>query len=377
MFLIVCLVVIVTAGIYKIYFWSPYPIHTNQNSINNGTVEDTGHNSEIYSNQTFIDDMNITSIRPENLAESEQKLDHDNATKDSAITSIEYFRMWEEVDDYLYILQNIDLEEIGETEFDLVIVDYSREGDDETRFTRDEIRRLQNSTGGKLVLAYVSIGEAETYRWYWESHWDQDGDGTPNTSAPVWLGPSNPEWPENYKVRYWEQGWKNLIFRYLGMVIDAGFDGVYLDIIDAYEYWSPEGESGLNRSTAKREMIEFVLEIAEYTRQTSNNSEFGVFPQNGEALSIHRDYLEAVTGIGKEDTWYDGNDLQPGNYTEETIIHLDRFRDAGKLVLVIDYPEDPEKIQDFYIKAQSHGYIPYVSNRELDTIKLEDGFIPD
>ncbi len=37
--------------------------------------------------------------------------------------------------DFVYQLQKIDLRAIGETKFDLVIIDYSRDGSDARRFT--------------------------------------------------------------------------------------------------------------------------------------------------------------------------------------------------------------------------------------------------
>ena len=364
----VVVIAIIAVGAF-IYMNRPEPVIQSQNnSTDHIDINNTTDPIEIITNQTDIKPTNTTTQEPENATDDPPVIETDDGEKGSP---------WGDVDDYLYILQEIDLEEIGETEFDLVILDYSLEGDDESRFTFEEIARLKNSTGGKLVLAYMSIGEAETYRWYWERKWDRNGDGKPDPGAPSWLGPSNPEWPENYKVRYWEPEWKAVVYDYMDRVVEAGFDGVYLDIIDAYEYWGPGGESGLNRSTAERDMVEFVLEIAEYAREASNNTGFGVFPQNGETLSIHQDYLDAVTGIGKEDTWYDGDDNQQGNYTEETIGYLDRFRDAGKLVLVIDYPEDARSVRDFYLRALEHGYVPYVSNRDLDVINLVDGFEPD
>jgi cysteinyl-tRNA synthetase len=364
----VVVIAIIAVGAF-IYLNRPKPVIQNQsNSTDFVDITNTTDPIETDTNSTDIEPAKTTSIEPENATDETPVIE----------TAVEEKGpIWGDVDDYLYILQNIDLEEIGETEFDLVIIDYSLEGDDESRFTFEEIACLKNSTGGKLVLAYMSIGEAETYRWYWERNWDRNGDGRPDPGAPGWLGSSNPEWPENYKVRYWESEWKMVVYDYLDRLVEAGFDGVYLDIIDAYEYWGPWGESGLNRSTAERDMVEFVLEIAEYARETSNNTGFGVFPQNGEALSVHPDYLDAVTGIGKEDTWYDGDDCQPGNYTEETIVHLDRFRDAGKLVLVIDYPKDPGSVRDFYLNALEHGYVPYVSNRDLDLVNVVEGFEPD
>jgi hypothetical protein len=50
--------------------------------------------------------------------------------------------------DFVYQLQRIDLEAIGETKFDLVIMDYSRDGSDERKFTAAQIRALKHSPGG-------------------------------------------------------------------------------------------------------------------------------------------------------------------------------------------------------------------------------------
>lgn len=156
---------------------------------------------------------------------------------------------------------------MGKTRFDLAVVDYSRDGSEDTRFTARQIKTLKNSPGGKkLILAYMSIGEAEDYRWYWKKNWDANHDGIPDKGAPSWLGPSNPEWWGNYKVKYWKPGWQAIILgsstSYLDKIIESGFDGVYLDIIDAYEYWGPGGESGLDRSSAEQDMVDFVIKIS-------------------------------------------------------------------------------------------------------------------
>lgn len=79
----------------------------------------------------------------------------------------------------------------------------------------------------------MSIGEAEDYRYYWQSGWNSD--------KPSWMVAENPDWPGNYKVKYWEKEWQDIIFgnaySYLDKIIDANLDGVYLDIIDAFEYF--------------------------------------------------------------------------------------------------------------------------------------------
>lgn len=131
------------------------------------------------------------------------------------------------------------LESIRNTNYDLIIMDgFSKEGD---IFTAEEINSLkQKKNGGKrLVVSYMSIGEAESYRWYFKSSWVSGG--KPSLQAPSWLDKENPYWEGNYKVRYWNPGWQKIIYgnndSYTKLLLDAGFDGVYLDIIDAYEYY--------------------------------------------------------------------------------------------------------------------------------------------
>ena len=106
---------------------------------------------------------------------------------------------------------------------------------DESAFTASEIAQLRIKANGgrRLVIAYMSIGEAENYRYYWKSSW--------NLIKPQWLDAENPDWKGNYKVKYWDKEWQSLIFgtpdSYLQKIVTADFDGVYLDIIDAFEYY--------------------------------------------------------------------------------------------------------------------------------------------
>jgi cysteinyl-tRNA synthetase, unknown class len=286
------------------------------------------------------------------------------------------------VNDFAYQLQDLDLAALAASAFDLAIIDYSQDGSEGMRFTPEEISAVRHGSGGeKRVLAYMSIGEAEDYRWYWDERWDRNHDGRPNAGAPSWLGPGNPEWQGNYKVRYWDPEWQAIIFgsptSYLDKIMAAGYDGVYLDIIDAYEYWGPGGESGLNRKTAEQEMVDFVRAIAEYACVIKGKTGFGVFPQNGEGLSAHAEYVQSVTGIGKEDAWYNDNRRQPSFYTAEVIKNLDVFKGAGKLVLVTDYVTQKSRIDDFYAKARARGYVPYATVRDLDFLTINPGHEPD
>lgn len=118
------------------------------------------------------------------------------------------------------------------TNYDLLITDLFF---DEVAYSVSEVNDLKNKQNGgkRLVIAYMSIGEAEDYRFYWQTGWEEN--------PPDWLKEENPDWPGNYKVKYWDTLWQQIIFgndsSYLKKIINAGFDGVYLDIIDAFEYF--------------------------------------------------------------------------------------------------------------------------------------------
>jgi cysteinyl-tRNA synthetase len=122
------------------------------------------------------------------------------------------------------------IDQVNNTDFDLIIMDAFF---NEQVFTAAEVQQLKNKChGGKrLIVAYISIGEAEEYRYYWQSSWRHH--------PPSWLGAENPQWEGNYAVHYWEQEWQKIICgtdsSYLEQLLEAGFDGAYLDKVDAFE----------------------------------------------------------------------------------------------------------------------------------------------
>jgi len=68
------------------------------------------------------------------------------------------------VQNWVYQLQNIDLAALGNTTFDLVVMDYSSDGSEGGEFSAAQITNLKYSAGGeKIVIAYpyMDIGEAE------------------------------------------------------------------------------------------------------------------------------------------------------------------------------------------------------------------------
>jgi len=125
------------------------------------------------------------------------------------------------------------IQAVTSSNYDLLIMDLFF--NDDSPFSAAEIEQLKSKANGgsRLVIAYMSIGEAEDYRYYWQDDWKKN--------PPSWMDGENPAWEGNFKVWYWEEEWQAIIYgsddSYLGKILDAGFDGVYLDIIDAFEYY--------------------------------------------------------------------------------------------------------------------------------------------
>lgn len=95
------------------------------------------------------------------------------------------------------------------------------------------VLKVKANGAKRLVIAYMSIGEAEDYRFYWQPGWRR--------GSPAWIEAENTSFEGNFIVRYWEPEWQAIVLDddagYLAKIQDAGFDGVYLDIIDAFEYF--------------------------------------------------------------------------------------------------------------------------------------------
>lgn len=125
------------------------------------------------------------------------------------------------------------LNDLVETSYDVIFIDLFFS--DGSLFSKEDIRGLKTKPDGasRKIICYMSIGEAEDYRFYWKNNWNSD--------PPFWLEEENVNWPGNFKVRYWEEDWQRIIMggpdAYLDKVIEVGFDGVYMDIIDAFEYF--------------------------------------------------------------------------------------------------------------------------------------------
>jgi cysteinyl-tRNA synthetase len=266
---------------------------------------------------------------------------------------------------------------IGDADGDYVVTDYSADGADAGAFTVDDVAAMSQD-GERAVLAYFSIGEAEVYRYYWDDAWDADGDGEPDKGAPSWLGPENAEWEGNYKVRYWDAGWQELLIGpggYLERILEAEFDGVYLDIIDAYFYWAEDAPAGDLRpmEDTAADMLALIEAIADAGKVA--DPDFQVFPQNGEFVGYDAGeqmdrLLDAIDGFGVEDVFCpgDADEDNPFEPDESRLEVLDELIYADKIVLSVDYLTDEDLIDQYLDAASSHDFHTCVAHRDLASL---------
>lgn len=300
---------------------------------------------------------------------------------------------------WAYQIQNLSgagqVDALVNSHYDMVVVEPTRtdwSSDDKNFDTPDMVSRLKNSSASdgtyrKLVIAYINIGEAENWRWYWT--WSADwasGDARPD-DWPGYILTHDPDgWEGNFPVAYWDASWKNIMIygvtsdasydSVLDEVLDAGFDGVYLDWVEGFENSSVIAEAVNQVVDPAQEMIDFIQEIRDYAR--GRNSDFIVIQQNGADL-INRGsgLLSAIDAISQEEVWYQGSATDSwsdsagydaptdGDLTDEYISQLGQYSGS---VPVFNVEYALTNSDDAYSKSEAEGFVPYVTRRSLSEL---------
>jgi cysteinyl-tRNA synthetase, unknown class len=264
-----------------------------------------------------------------------------------------------------YQLRNLEAEPrklIANSPYDLVVTDFAR-GEDrkEIPLTKEEVSAMQKRPDGskRLVIAYLSIGETENYRYYWKPEWDK--------KRPSWMGKENKEWKANYLAKYWDPEWQKIIYgspeAYVDRVLAAGFDGFYFDRVDAYYFFGDNEDS-------RSKMANFVVKLANYAR--SKKPDVAIMVQNAEELLSRKDYVEAIDGIAKESLLYGIKGLDrpnPSDDVKEGTTFLTAAAKQGKSIFVVEYLQDKENIKDADKRINKDmGFALYVGTRGLATL---------
>lgn len=293
------------------------------------------------------------------------------------------------------------LNQMVQSNYDLVVIEpiFTDKGNVDFPIN-DLVANLHNAAHPKKVIAYVDIGQAEDWRTYWQEGW---GIGNPS-----WIVANDPDgWEGNYPVAYWHPEWQDIwlndVDGYLKKLIDAGFDGIYLDWVEAYSDENTVEAARIAGVDPKAKMIGWVGRLKAYG--TARNSNFLVIAQNSAELVESDEYVGFIDGLAQEQTWFDGgaeniptkgdcplpntdNDVNTPAYfnslstacqqiytefpnstlhvsTESYLQYLGMAKDKGLPVFTVDYAIKPENIDWVHRTSRNLGFVPFVSDRLL------------
>lgn len=250
---------------------------------------------------------------------------------------------------------------IIESDYDVIVVDYARSlvGDTaaEIPLTREEVERMKVKPDGKrrLVIAYLSIGESEDNRYYWQPEW--------NKRRPAWMKAESKEWKGNYLVEYWQPVWQKIIFgtpdAYIDRILKGGFDGFYIDRADAYYRFG-------DTKQARDRMTEFLVPLIADIR--SKKPDAAIMMQNAEELLDRPSVVAAIDAIAKEDLLFGithREELNRKNDIDYSTKLLFDAQKAGKRIFVVEYLRAPKNIDTAKARMKELDFVLYYGPRGL------------
>jgi cysteinyl-tRNA synthetase, unknown class len=244
------------------------------------------------------------------------------------------------------------------------------------------VKSLHDGKPGRIVLAYLNIGEAENSRIYWGTEWN--GSAAKGPIRPGYLlGPDPDGDDDSFLVRYWRPRWQNIFLGKSGVLdklMADGFDGVYLDRIDVYDDDTLDDAADRDKVLPATAMVNFISAIRQHIRKSKPDAV--VVAQNAAyLLDDEPKILRAVDGVAFEDTWYAGrddagwNDADAGDIpntapdedsTPSLVRQYHKYLRAGLPVFTIDYCVAAANAARVYRQSADDGFIPLVTRVSVE-----------
>ena len=309
-----------------------------------------------------------------------------------------------EVTYWAYQIQDLSqpgaVDALVDSHYDMLVLEPTRtdwSSNDKYFDTQGMVARLKDSMSHdgahrKWVLAYVDIGEAEDWRWYWtwSQGWDCQSPRPPDW--PDYILTCDPDgWAGNYPVAYWDPRWKDVVIYgentgshpdrdYTSAIDEAirdGFDGIYLDWVEAFENEEVIDAAQAVGKDPAVEMIAFIQEMRAYAAARSPG--FVIIQQNAASLiDGHPELANTIDAIAQEAIWYDGDATDdwddPEGYdwqnepglTNYYLGYLADYLDAGLPVFDCEYAL--ASADAAYANSYAEGFVPYATRRSLSRL---------
>lgn len=215
------------------------------------------------------------------------------------------------------------------------------------------LRPLMNR--GKTILGYLSVAEAEKYRY----------DFSRIEKMGALLG-ENPDWPGHYIIDIRNREWiKYLIEVKIPEILHKNFDGLMLDTLDSALYlWEKDKVKYAGMDRAAINLIRTIRKHYPYVKIMVNRG-FQVLPEIAPYVDmvLAESIMVNFKTDSKEPAYFDEKITQ--YYMD--IISKAQARNSAVKVYSLDYwpPSEGGEVKKIYQAQRARGYIPYVTTIDL------------
>ncbi len=218
-------------------------------------------------------------------------------------------------------------------------------------WTKDDLNQIKRN---KMVIAYLSVGEADPGEPYYKKSWTQGN--------PKWLAVGNPFGHDGfgvYPVNTPE--WIRYLKQSMDRLIKTGYDGAFYDVLDVY--WNPGYPGGPSAQNMK-DAIALGCELTNYARKKNPN--FKILVNN--ASNLMNDFPDLNFGncfdaTVMESLFYSSTDHEQSpiwfNYH---IPLLKKQMTAGKKIFVLDKALIPANKARGLSESKKLGFIYFASD---------------
>jgi polysaccharide biosynthesis protein PelA len=213
----------------------------------------------------------------------------------------------------------------------------------------------------KIILGYLSLGEVERYRFYYQEALD----------AGLLLE-ENKNWPHSFMVDVRNPLWAKIVIeKIIPSILTEKFKGLFFDTLDNALFLEEKDP------VKYKGMVQAAGELVEAIRRHYPN----IYLMTNRAYFLLPDIGDKINSILAESV-YTSYDFKKKKYFfveekeyKETVSTLKKITQKHKNLTVYSldywYPEKKEEIKKIYKKERENGFIPYVGTIHLDVIVHE------
>ncbi|MDO8643656.1 MAG: endo alpha-1,4 polygalactosaminidase [bacterium] len=232
-------------------------------------------------------------------------------------------------------------------------------------FLDPDVISVQGWPKGKTrYFGYLSVGEAENFRWYW-----------PMVKGKNYLVEKNPIWKESTLVDIRSEEWQQLLLdKVIPRILAKGYSGLILDTVDTAVYL--EDTQAEKYAGSKRALVSFVKKIRKKFPGIL------IVPNNG--LEMLNGMEGDVYGVMVEDLYtnYDFGEKVSRRTPENLMLakeeRLDEFRArTGKPVFNVLYEtSNKSELARYAIeRSEEKGYDWYLTKVDLMSLGMTPGSV--